>query len=229
DYNIVIARDAAERGFDEINFDYIRFPSDGNLSDMHFPVWDNTVERRATIKSFFCYLREGMGEVTISADLFGLATVKADDLGIGQVIEDALLYFDYVCPMVYPSHYASGFLGKKNPAEHPHAVVHYSMKKAGERRTALEADSKARLRPWLQDFNLGAEYTAKMVRDQIEATREALGADYSGFILWSPRNVYTREALLEEMETASAIMDECRKPCSNVIERPFVTAPTPSP
>lgn len=208
DYNIALARDAVSRGFDEINFDYIRFPSDGILRDMHFPLWQQQSERRATIKAFFGYLREEMGPVVISADLFGLATVNRDDLGIGQVIEDALPYFDYVCPMVYPSHYSTGFLGKKNPAEHPYAVVHYSMQKAGERRIALRLEKKALLRPWLQHFNLGAHYTPEMVRIQIQATREALGEDYAGFIMWNPRNVYAREAFTGEVMTASVQTDK---------------------
>ncbi len=195
DYNIAIARDAASRGFDEINFDYIRFPTDGDLSDMYFPVWGEAEPRRQTIRSFFRYLRQQMGTSVISADLFGLATVNRDDLGIGQVIEDALPYFDFICPMVYPSHFAPGFIGKANPAEHPYEVVRYSLRTAQRRLEVMDALRKARIRPWLQDFDLGAEYTVEMVRDQIRAARDALGPAYTGFILWNPRNVYSREAL----------------------------------
>ena len=89
DYNIAIAKDAAERGFDELNFDYIRFPSDGSLEDMDFPGWDKITSKEEVIKNFFKYLREKMGRTRISADLFGLSTVNNGDLGIGQVIENA--------------------------------------------------------------------------------------------------------------------------------------------
>ncbi|NWG12110.1 MAG: hypothetical protein HXY20_01095 [Acidobacteria bacterium] len=197
DYNIAIAKDAARRGFDEINFDYIRFPSDGNLQDMYFPCWDGARPRNEVIGEFFSYLRRNLSRVIISADLFGLATVKNDDLGIGQIIEDAYRHFDYVCPMVYPSHFAVGFLGERNPAKSPFRVVHYSMKSAQQKLQALpgELQNRVRLRPWLQDFDLGADYNADMVRAQIEAVREALGDQYIGFMVWNPLNRYTAEAL----------------------------------
>jgi len=194
-YNAAIAEDALRRGFDEINFDYIRFPSDGALADMVFPVWRQSRPRREVLREFFAWLRTRLGAAVISADLFGLSTVNRDDLGIGQVIEDALPYFDYVCPMVYPSHYAPGFIGKQNPAEYPYEVVFYSMKTAADRLSALGDGARAKLRPWLQDFDLGADYTPEMVMAQVQAARDALGEDYVGFIVWNPRNVYQTEAL----------------------------------
>lgn len=204
DYNIAIAWDALARGFDEINFDYIRFPSDGDLRDMRFPVWDGETPRHEVIRQFFGYLRKRMGPAVISADLFGLSTVNRDDLGVGQVLEDALPYFDYVCPMVYPSHYAPGFIGKQNPAEYPYEVVFYSMKSAQYRLAASRGHGspEAKLRPWLQDFHLGAHYTPAMVEAQIRATRDALANGFTGFALWNPRNVYQFEAL-EKIEAAA--------------------------
>lgn len=211
DYNIAIAKDAASRGFDELNFDYIRFASDGNLNDMIFPFWDRKIKKSETIKSFFKKLREELEGVKISADLFGLSTINNDDLGIGQVIEDAYAYFDYVSPMVYPSHYASGFLGYKNPAQYPYEVVKYSMENALKRltdfklpvittTTEIMSDVKgqgskvsAKLRPWLQDFNLGAKYTTEMVNKQIQATYDAANSSLeliNGWMLWNPSNTY---------------------------------------
>ncbi len=223
DYNLNIAKDAVERGFDEINFDYIRFASDGDLSDMKFPFWDERTLKAKTINNFFKYVRESLPGVKISADLFGLATVQSDDLGIGQLIENAYAYFDYVSPMVYPSHYASGFLNYKNPASHPYEVVKYSMESALQRlktyglrfnnTSSTNASSteenlqssilnlKSKLRPWLQDFDLGATYDAKMVKAQIQATDDAASSTpelLDGFMLWSPSNVYTKGALEEE-------------------------------
>lgn len=222
DYNIAIARDAVSRGFDEINFDYIRFASDGNLSDMTFPFYNSQSTKHGVIKDFFKYLRNELPGVKISADLFGLTTVRDDDLGIGQVIEDAYLYFDYVCPMVYPSHYEKTFLGYQNPALYPYEVVKYSMGEAVERlkvydlrlknttstaSTATSTDEilipyslnlKAKLRPWLQDFNLGANYNATMVREQIKAVYDAASSTpefVNGWMLWNSSNIYTKGAL----------------------------------
>lgn len=198
DYNISIAKDAAGRGFDELNFDYIRFASDGNLKDMAFPFWNGKASKRETIQSFFKYLREQLPNIKISADFFGLVTVQNDDLGIGQIIEDAYAYFDYVSPMVYPSHYAKGFLNYKNPAQYPYEVVRYSMDSALKR---FKNNNASKLRPWLQDFNLGAKYDAKMVKEQIQAVYDAASSTpelTNGWMLWNPTNNYTRGALINE-------------------------------
>ena len=218
DYIVSIAKDAFSRGFDEVNFDYIRFPSDGNMSDLVYPIYDGKNTKSGVIRSFMKYLREETKGNKISVDLFGLSTVNSDDLGIGQIIENAYPYFDFVCPMVYPSHYASGFLGYKNPALYPYEVVKYSMEIALQRLKNCEkannptststnattststvtfpkcfANPIAKLRPWLQDFDLGADYTAEMVRKQIQAVYDAGLSD--GWMLWDPKNVYTKEAL----------------------------------
>lgn len=222
DYNIAIAKDAASRGFDELNFDYIRFASDGNLGDMVFPTRINadltqtnadSTSKSKVIKNFFKYLREQLPNIKTSADLFGLATVQKDDLGIGQIIEDAYEYFDYVSPMVYPSHYASGFLNYKNPAQHPYEVVRYSMDEALHKLTTYNLQQttnnststnplsvvsgrlSVKLRPWLQDFDLGADYDATMVKYQIQAVYDAASSTpelINGWMMWNPSNVYTK-------------------------------------
>lgn len=217
-YNAAIARDALKRGFDEINFDYVRFASDGDLADIRYPFWDKKNSRASVMKNFFAYLREHVSEGRISADLFGLSTINRDDLGIGQVIENAYAYFDYVSPMVYPSHYASGFLGFKNPAEHPFEVISYSMQNALRRllpegtSTLSEAASstaagapapskfRAKLRPWLQDFDLGALYDAGKIKEEIRAVNETFATAsssgrFAGWLLWDPANTYTKGAL----------------------------------
>ena len=221
DYNIAIAKDAANRGFDELNFDYIRFPSDGDLNDLSFPFWDEKIPQSAVIRNFFKYLRSELKDIRISADLFGLTTISRNDLGIGQIIEDAYAYFDFVSPMVYPSHYFPGFFGYKNPALYPYEVVRQSMDSALKRlreyglkpTTSSTASStatstielknessqlKAKLRPWLQDFNLGATYNAEMVSKEIQAVYDAATTTpelINGFMLWNPSNIYTKEAL----------------------------------
>jgi hypothetical protein len=207
DYNIAVARDAASRGFDELNFDYIRFPSDGNLDVMKFPFWKEEIPKRDVLKSFFSHLRRELKGVKISVDLFGIAATKNDDSGIGQIIEDAYPYFNYVSPMVYPSHYDKGFFGYKNPAEHPYEMVKRSMESAlsrliiyNQQRATSTSDSppSAKLRPWLQDFDLGADYDATAVRKEIKAVYDAASSTpelINGWMLWNPSNVYTKGAL----------------------------------
>jgi len=196
EYIIMIAKESRKIGFDEINFDYIRFPSDGNMQDISFPL-SSTTPKHLVMKEFFQYLDtelDGTGLKT-SADLFGMVTTAKDDMGIGQLLEDALPHFDYIMPMVYPSHYPATFQGYKNPADYPYEVVHFAMK-AGVDRAELMASttgqSVAEMRPWLQDFNLGAIYGPDKVRAQIKATYD-VGLD--SWILWSPSNKYTKGAL----------------------------------
>lgn len=200
DYIVKISEDAASRGFDEINYDYIRFPSDGRLSAMSFPFFDKKkITKEQGIKEFFTYLREKMGSVRISADVFGLATSAKDDLGIGQVIENAYQNFDAVAPMVYPSHYAVGFLGFAEPARHPYEVVKYAIEKAviklEEYNSTKEVfgprekePSSAKIRPWIQAFDMGDIYTVDKIKVQIKASDEAGG---TGWMLWNPANNYS--------------------------------------
>jgi hypothetical protein len=198
DYNIAIARDALARGFDELNFDYIRFPSDGDMKSMYFSFLDKNKTKEQALKGFFRYLRQSLPNARISADIFGLVAIKKEDIGVGQILEDIYRYFDYVCPMVYPSHYYSGTLGYKNPARYPYQIVKYSIDEALKRLFELEKQYpgiKAKLRPWLQDFDLGADYDAGMVKAQIKAVYDSLGDRYNGFMLWNPSNIYTKEAL----------------------------------
>ena len=209
DYNIKIARDAWERGFDEINFDYIRFPTDGDLLDRKFPVWDGKKLMSAVMADFYKEIRRQLPEVRLSIDLFGLAATSFYDFGVGQMIEDAYQFFDFVSPMLYPSHFPLSFLGPphyssasaepeyKKPAEYPYEVVKKSMDTAILRLKNVNSD--ASLRPWLQDFDIGADYDAEKVKAQIQATIDAFGGEesefYRGFMLWNPANIYTEEAL----------------------------------
>ncbi len=205
DYVVSLAKESYAIGFDELNFDYIRFPSDGNMKDIaytHFIERPTPSDGRAeAMGDFFAYLSGELASlgVPLSVDLFGLTTVNPDDLGIGQVLETALPHFDYIAPMVYPSHYADGFIGYENPAAHPYEVVKYSLDRAQARinqfglATSTAHLARGRLRPWLQDFDLGADYTAELVRAQIKATYDA-GVD--SWMLWDPSNRYTADALL---------------------------------
>lgn len=243
DYNIALAREITERGFDEVNFDYIRFPSDGSgLSGLQFPFWDQKGERHEVIRDFFAYLREELSGVKISADIFGQTTVTAggDDQGIGQLLEDAYDYFDYVAPMVYPSHFINGFIGIDNPGAEPYRVIKYSMASAIDKLEEYELEKKTaalppmvstatttatstlaeaptatlslqekkeireKIRPWLQDFDLGAVYTVEMVKTQMQAVQDAGLPD--SWMIWNPANRY-REAIFE-IDTEAGILPE---------------------
>lgn len=205
DYNLAIAKDALNRGFDEVNFDYIRFASDGNMADIKYPFYDAKLQtKRQVMRSFFEYLRENLPDAKLSADLFGYTALLQDDLGIGQHLDDAMPYFDYIAPMVYPSHYNKGFNGHANPAEFPYDVVYTSMLKAEQRLDAFNNSTttikmvESKFRPWLQDFDLGADYDAAKVRAQIQATYDAASTTEAGWMLWAPTNIYTKAGLLPE-------------------------------
>lgn len=212
DYVIAVARESYNVGFDEINFDYVRYPSDGNMQDIYFPLSDGAV-KQDTLEKFFAYLDENLRKqdrpITTSADIFGMTTTNTDDLGIGQVLEKTLPYFDFVDPMVYPSHFPDGWSGMANPAERPYDVIHKSMAAAYARAEAMGEDTK-KLRPWLQDFNLGAVYTADLVRAQIDATYD-VGLD--SWLMWDPKNIYTKGAFLSSGEEKLTDM-----PSNDIIE-----------
>lgn len=179
-------------GFDEINFDYIRFPSDGNIADIAYPTTDITLTRADHIENFFAFINENVRKrgIPTSADLFGMTTTNTDDLGIGQVLERAIPYFDYISPMIYPSHYPPNFHGYKNPAANPGDIVRIAMTTGVTRAEAL-GKTPAVFRPWVQDFDLGANYGVTEVRAQIDAL-EKLGI--TSYMVWDPGNSYTREA-----------------------------------
>jgi hypothetical protein len=200
DYIVQVALESRKIGFDEINFDYIRYPSDGNMQDISFP-WSSTTPKATTLKNFFEFLHNSLSNsgLKISADLFGMTTTATTDMGIGQILENALPYFDYVSPMVYPSHYPTTFMGYEKPEAHPYEVVQYAMKSAVDRAEALASstgqnliDYKNKLRPWLQDFGLGMTYGSAEVKAQIKATNDD---GLSSWLLWSASNKYTKGAL----------------------------------
>lgn len=192
DYHIDIAKEAIALGFDEINLDYVRFPSDGSMSAMKFTKWTDGSSKAEVIKKFFAYFRAGLKNepAYISADLFGLTTTVKNDMNIGQILENAAPYFDYICPMVYPSHYPKGYLKFNNPADHPYEIIYRAIKTANER-LATTTDSIAEIRPWIQDFNLGAVYSAAMIKKELAASADAGGV---GYLVWDPKNIYTWEA-----------------------------------
>jgi hypothetical protein len=187
EYVVGVGKAAAKAGFDEIQFDYVRFPSDGDVSQI---VYRRKVRepKGETIARFLRYASSQLHPlgVRVSADLFGLAATH--DLGIGQVPKKVAGYVDALYPMVYPSHFSSGEYGIRDPDAFPgrtvaRALLDFRRQLKGMHETLI---------PWLQDFSLAHPYTLIEVTDQIAATRRQ---HVGGFLLWNPEGVYTREAL----------------------------------
>ncbi|MDO8601041.1 MAG: putative glycoside hydrolase [bacterium] len=253
-YTAETAKKIIDIGFDEIQFDYIRFPSDGDIQNSAYPFYNSKLHgpKYKVMAGFFKHLHDELKtykpEIILSVDLFGYVASRGNDFGVGQRLEDLKDNFDYISFMVYASHYYSGFYMEADAvrglpkiyypyrsattsivvSNHPYEVVHRSIifaedflagkfKKATT--TANTATSsvvssvsdspisssvsdssshRVRFRPFLQDFNLGADtkrgiyYDTEKVRAQIDAAEDA-GA--SGWILWNPSNVYHADAL----------------------------------
>ena len=246
DHLVELVKESYNIGFDELNFDYIRYPSDGPMSDIafvHSEAGEYGGDYQANLEAFFAYLNEKVDDESLyqgyvhintgrevatpwtSADLFGMTTTNFDDLSIGQVQDRAAPYFDFIAPMVYPSHYPGSFLGLGNPNEYPYKVVNFAMQAGVDRMvsstTPMEGflhtpimDINAsgtvsfsgeyekpvytadKFRTWIQDFDYGGDYDAADVRAQIQASYDA---GVNSWMIWAPSNIYTREALEYEV------------------------------
>lgn len=211
DYLVQIGKDAHAKGFDELNYDYIRFPTDGDLKSMRFPVSgiQGLTDKRSIVRAFYKHLHDQFSplNIPISGDLFGIIATNANETKtLGQDLSDGLIYFDYVSLMVYPSHFYPGTAGFQNPAAHPREIIEYSTRGAIAIAVSTASSSQsasstvgfssstliAKLRPWYQDFDMGATYTKEMVRAQMEG-----GYKYNvnSWMLWDPSNKYTPSAL----------------------------------
>jgi len=191
DYNIDVARHAAKVGFDEIQFDYIRFP---DKQDLVFAKENNEENRVATIAGFCKEAADRLASanVFLSADVFGHTCWDEGDTNIGQRLDAIAPHLDYISPMLYPSSFRHGIPSYANPVAHPEEVVYYSLKNAVDR-TGLAPE---RFRPWLQAFrDYGFDRRAfreKEIRAQIRAA-EAIGS--TGWMLWNAGSYYTAQGL----------------------------------
>jgi hypothetical protein len=186
-YDVDVAAAAARAGFDEIQFDYVRFPSDGDLSIIRYP-GAHPQPMKQTIPAFLRYATTRLHRlgVRVSADVFGLSATH--DLGIGQFPAMVGKVVDAIYPMTYPSHYRPGEYNLPNPDDAPGTTVTSSLR---DFRAKL-AGERALLVPWLQDFSLGRTYSLADVRAEIDAARLH---DTGGFMLWNAAGLYTADAL----------------------------------
>jgi hypothetical protein len=191
DYNIALAVEAARHGFDEIQFDYVRFPDAPGLAYAEPATEESRVR---AVEGFLAEARRRLVpyNVFLAADIFGYVCWNPGDTGIGQTLETLAAHVDYLSPMLYPSGYQLGIPGYRNPVEHPYEIVALTLARARER-TGLPP---VRFRPWLQAFGDYAfdrrPFRAAEIRAQISAA-EAFGAN--GWMLWNPQNVYSRDGL----------------------------------
>ncbi len=190
DYNIAIAREAIALGFDEINFDYVRFPSDGDMSQVVYTHGQR--QRYEVMRDFYQYVSQALRDepAWTSADLFGFVMERHDGMGIGQRLVDTVPEFDYISPMMYPSHYPPGHLKLPNPAASPGLVIMNGMTKGAA--YFATSSARAQVRPWLQAFHIGARYDAAKIRAQINAVEKFPNA---GWLLWNASMRYTAAGL----------------------------------
>ncbi|MBI5631361.1 MAG: GTP-binding protein [Elusimicrobia bacterium] len=194
EYNLAIAERAAAAGFDEIQFDYIRFPSDGNTALCRYSRRDHGDKTAArNLRDFLALAGSRLRPrgVKLSICVFGMTTSDDSGMGIGQHIAELVQGADFVSPMMYPSHYSKGQYGIRNPNREPYKTIHLGLRDATRKLGGLSP----RLRPYLQDFSLGWRYRAEQVRAQILAAARMGVTDW---VLWNPQNHYTWAAIPSE-------------------------------
>jgi hypothetical protein len=208
EYNISLAVDAARSGFDEIQFDYVRFP---DAKGIQFSQESSEESRSNTITAFLTEARRQLApyNVFLSADVFGYICWNTSDTGIGQKIERVGTALDYISPMLYPSGFSFGIPNYRNPVAHSYEIVRLSLDKARER-TGLDP---IRFRPWLQSFADYAfdkrQFGTAEIQAQIRAA-ESFGSD--GWLLWNPRNSYLAENINAEPKKHEPLSAAAKQP-----------------
>ncbi|MFI5373070.1 MAG: putative glycoside hydrolase [Candidatus Rokuibacteriota bacterium] len=193
-YAIAIATEAARKGFDEIQLDYLRFPTEGHLAAARFGRPNTPASRGQTVTAFLERTRAALEPTgaLLALDVFGYTAFNFDDTGIGQRIETLAPLVDVLCPMAYPSSYHLGIPGYRNPVTHPYEIVFETVRRARERTVG----TRVQVRPWIQNFRDYAfdrrPFETAEVQAQMRAARDAGAA---GWMLWNPQNRYTVEAL----------------------------------
>lgn len=189
EYITDLCQELIEIGIDEIQFDYVRFPSDGDLSTIEYPVVLKGMSQAECIGQFLAYANARIKplDTVLSVDIFGLTAWKAEDFGVGQVLEKIAPHVDVLCPMLYPSHFPENFLSLKNPGQYPHKIMKLSLEEM-KKRTNKE------IRPWIQGF----WYAPEEINAQLQGAKES---DIQNWTVWNPAGRYaqTFSALEERM------------------------------
>jgi hypothetical protein len=180
EYMIELCLELIDLGVDEIQFDYVRFPSDGDLSAIEYPITLENTTPAECIGKFLAYANSRLKPLgtTISVDIFGLTAWKAEDFGVGQVLENIAPHVDVLCPMLYPSHFPENFLRLKKPGQYPYKIMKQSLQEMKNR-------TNKEIRPWIQGF----WYTPEEINAQLK------GAEESGihnWTIWNPTGKYDK-------------------------------------
>lgn len=209
EYLTDVALAAADAGFDEIQYDYVRFPIGKDADAADYGVTMESDTKQKSITGFLTYTSERLHEkgVLVTADVFG--TIIGSEVDVKQVGQDYVKLgstVDVLCPMVYPSHYADNVFGYPVPDAEPYGTVFSALTKSAEELSAVEEQERAVVRPWLQAFTATwvkghIRYGGDQIREQIQAVYDA---GYEEWILWNASNRYTSEGLLTEAESESA-------------------------
>lgn len=229
-YYVEIAQNIADTGFDEINFDYVRFPTEGKVSELVFGDGETTkIEAISYAVKYLCEKIKPMG-IYVSADLFGTVIKSAvDQKSVGQDYQELALYLDYICPMIYPSHYSDGYYGIDHPDTEPYKMIYLALMDSNKVLSGIpEYRNRAVVRPWLQDFTASylkyyIKYGPDEVREEIEA---AYDSGHSQWLLWNAAVNYTSGALMTEEAADYAY---AHRPTPTPTPTPTVAVPTKMP
>lgn len=191
DYNLALCEELIALGVDEIQFDYIRFPSDGDMTRIHYPLTLENTSREECIGKFLEYANSRLkpAGITISVDLFGLIAWKTQDFGVGQVLEKIAPHCDVICPMLYPSHFPENFLNMEDPGRYPFKIMQQSL-------AEMKLRTGKTIRPWIQGF----WYTPEEIIAQLD------GVDNNGitdWTVWHPSGRYLDTFTALEIRTGA--------------------------
>jgi hypothetical protein len=192
EYYAGIAGELAAAGFDEVQFDYVRFFSDGDYATADTGLPNTQSLRLPAMRRFFRIVSDRLSttHAFLGADVFPISFIAEDDQGIGQRPEVIMPYVDYFDPMVYPSHYASYTFGYASPNDHPYEIINDTLKIMNREAAGLPME----IRPWIQDFGFGSfrAYTATDIKAEMRALRDN-NAD--GWMIWNAAARFTTAAL----------------------------------
>lgn len=224
DYPLGVAEEAAAAGFDEIQFDYIRFPD--AVGGVTFSEASTEASRVATITGFLQEAKRRLApyNVFLAMDNFGYVCWNENDTGIGQRIEDIAAVVDVISPMLYPSGFQFGIPGYRNPVQNSYEIVYKSLEECKRRTAKLPA----RYRPWLQaftDYAFGGKlFGAEEIGKQTKASRDA---STDGWMLWNPRNVYTTTDIKPDPPETKAAAPDAKAQASDA-KAPATNAKAPA-
>jgi len=178
DYNLSLCAELIKLGIDEIQFDYIRFPSDGDMTRIMYPNTMKNTSREECIGKFLEYAKTRLKPdgIIISVDLFGLIAWKTEDFGVGQVLEKIAPHCDVICPMLYPSHFPENFLNMDDPGRYPYKIMKQSL-------AEMKLRTDKMIRPWIQGF----WYTPQEIQAQFDGVEEN---EISSWTVWHPSGRY---------------------------------------